>query len=199
MHFVRSRRIRIASKSAVTVLTRDHDRTSLLKPMPGAGVEERKSFLRSLGQLKQDLKSSQYALNVKPVDCLQPVGFPLYDELNLIKNSYSDSSQARSFKIVAGESISTRFHMKMLNPLFKKYGYKVEWHVIQKSQLVNSFNDGDKYDFVLFDFGVADPEPLTHTALILEKDFAYVDEKTRQRYKEVGLITELIMIYRFAS
>lgn len=170
--------------------TREHDRTSLLKPMPGTRIEERKSFLRRMWQWKQELKSNHYALNVKPVNCLQPVGFPLYEEINLAKSNPSEISQEKPFKIVAGESISTRFHMKMLNPLFEKHGFKVDWHVIQRSQLVNSFNDGDNYDFVLFDFGVADPEPLTHTALIVEKDFVHADEETRQRYKEIGLITD---------
>jgi hypothetical protein len=76
--------------------------------------------------------------------------------------------------------------MALINPLLKKLGTIGSWKFLPKDKFIHSLSNPNDADFLFFDFGVADPEPLTWVSLIVNMKFVYLDNLDEDRFKKIA-------------
>ncbi len=168
--------------------TRDHDRVSLLKPVPGSEQQmaRRKKVILSLwGQKNTFFKNLKLPIGVRTANSLQPIGYPLFNEILTGEISSSSGQQLQDISIAATDSLTSRTQMELLSPLFEKVGVKAKWTYIAKDKFIPLLTEDSNFDFVFFDFGVADPEPMTWVSLIVNMKFVHLDQDDLRKFNQL--------------
>lgn len=174
-------------KNETPYWTRGVDRVSLLRPLIGKGLEKRKSEILILGKLWNENLPTDLSMDSKPARSLQPLGYPLFEEIDYSKGDVSEL-KGQTLKIVTNKNAVNRFIMNKLDALALKVDFKIEWEVIASiSDFVKVFEKSEIYDFSLFSFGVADPDPATWLALVFSEEMGMVYKSDAQfkKYKEI--------------
>lgn len=164
--------------------TRGHDRVSLLKPLNKNRIDSLKSLLIILGQKLESINFDHLPMNVKRATSLQPVGYPLYDKLKNKKNVVLNFP--KEIKILAPTGQSTESQIKILKPIFNSMGINAYFDLHVKSEFANLLYSSQEYDFALFDFGVADPEPSTWIGIITTNEFIHLDPDDNQKFQQAS-------------
>lgn len=157
------------AKRRLPYWSRGHDRVSLLRPLSGVRLLENRSFLKKIGAHFQKADFGKLTLNVTKALSLQPMGYPLHR--NLIIEEDDQDIERRKIRIISSTGPSTDYHKTLLKPLFLSLGLEVDWTEVPKQVFMETlYSEKQKdFDFALYDFGVADPEPATWMGLVLKK------------------------------
>ncbi|MBP9680199.1 MAG: hypothetical protein KBD76_02245 [Bacteriovorax sp.] len=175
-------------KNKLPLWTRGHDRVSLLKPNNTKTLETSRRVLFALSEKMHSKKIEGLPLNVKKATSLQPLGYPLFDQLPALKNQGKLPAQ---IKILITNSESSIEQKKLLTPIFKELDVIVNWDIKIKSDFVKLFYEDNKYDFVLFDFGVADPEPSTWIGIITTNSFIHLDKEDISNFQKASHLSNI--------
>ena len=168
--------------------TRGHDRVSLLKPLGhGRELKNRRAILREVAAEFANLSLPPSDLKVMKARSLQPPGYPLVQDLVFPKSDLNLKHDG-PIKILRPNNYYGEFHEKTLAPIFKKLGLNVEWKSVAQRDFVKATDEDTSLDFVLINFGVADPEPTTWVSLIFEQSFVSFDKKDEVAFKEAAAL-----------
>jgi MarR-like DNA-binding transcriptional regulator SgrR of sgrS sRNA len=186
--FLSEESAQLLSKNKLPIWTRGHDRVSLLKPNNSKTIESSRKVLFALNDKMHLKKFEGLPLNVSKANSLQPLGYPLFDQLPLTRR---EGKLPHQVKILITNSESSESQMKLLTPIFKELSIDVSWDIKIKSDFVKLFYEDGKYDFVLFDFGVADPEPATWIGIITTNAFIYLEKEDIEKFQRASHITKI--------
>lgn len=168
--------------------TRGSDRISLLKPLGQGNDLKKRQKLGLLIARKFHQTKSSLAFNVKKARSIQPLGYPLHNEIDYEEMGISNSTPIEKIKILSHKSDLHSYHEQALTPIFKELGVSVEWDVRNRSEylkLALGEKDSD-HDFTLIGFGVADPEPTTWLGLIFGSKFIKFNEADYGEFKKIA-------------
>ncbi len=168
--------------------TRGSDRISLLKPLGKGNELKKRQQLGLLIAKKFHHIKSNLSFNVKKAQSIQPLGYPLHNEIDYAKIKTGSTAAIQKIKILSHKSDLHNYHEQALNPIFKELGVTVEWDVRNKSdylKLTLGESDSD-HDFTLIGFGVADPEPTTWLGLIFGSRFIKFTEDDYNEFKKIA-------------
>ncbi len=164
--------------------TRPIDRVLLMIPT-SSNIEEGKNVVRYLGE-KLDKESITFDRfeNVYFAKSLQPPGFILHRPIkHTSKKSFSPK------KIYKVASLSRKSINNEIKNAVSKFGVNLKFIPISLSTLLN---ENDKYDFLLYTFGAADPSPVIWLNMVLENQFKFIadyDNLIQQQYIKLKKIT----------
>lgn len=165
------------------IWSRPHDRVSLIKPLQNKMVRNNRKILQYISQQFIKFEFSELNLNVVKAESLQPNGYPLFHKLSM-KDEIKEYKPT-SISILLPTSLSSTYHIELLSPFFDKLNIKVHWKTAPKQEFIDILfsNKQQKYDFALFDFGVADPEPITWMGLVLNKNMINSNDDDLKRFE----------------
>ncbi len=169
--------------------SRGHDRVSLLKPINQRRTKELKLILLKIAEIleKENFKSLQ--LNAKRARSLQPFGYPLFNEVE--PKRINEAPIFKTASILLSQSPSSLTHMALLDPILKSHGFKISWNMKPRDEVLKQFyaneQNNSTADFILFDFGVADPEPATWMTVVMDNHFI---QYTSSQKNEFSLIVQ---------
>lgn len=118
---------------------------------------------------------------MKITNSLQPTGFVLYDILEYkkpklkIKNNYEIA-------------VVPKFPIIELKTYLSSIGIKARFTTIEIDELKKAQSKPNKFDFLIFSFGVADPSPVTWLSLVLESEINFIgdyDGKVRTEFQTI--------------
>jgi MarR-like DNA-binding transcriptional regulator SgrR of sgrS sRNA len=168
------------SELKLPMWSRDHDRVSLMRPVSGPNLSKRKALIKKIWELKNKVFSDvQLPVGVRQANSLQPIGYPLFEDLS-VKNGEVGLKEVH---IAATESVSSRAQETYLASLFASIGVKAKWTFVTKDKFIPLLKGDSSFDFIFFDFGVADPEPITWVGLIFNMEFVYLDDQDRKKFE----------------
>lgn len=173
-------------KNKLPIWTRGHDRVSLLRPLNGSNILSNIETLKAISKFKLAVKDNVLPFNSKVAWSLQPFGYPLhYEDRSNRMNSKIINNRTNVVSIVAPNSIATQFQINILEELFLKLNVKIKWSFLDKSEFIGQLTSENKYDFALFDFGVADPEAVTWCSLVFDMKFVFYRESDYSDFLKV--------------
>ena len=148
-------------KSGLPHWTRGHDRVSVLSPLgTGEGLAEKREILELLGWELQTVSIPKSELNVVRAESLQPFGYPLFDPVKLPKPKIKLKA-GKTVSVFAQDNYAGEFHKKIILEAANKIGLKIKWVAVEPTKFYEGFQNNTEFDFLLINFGVADPEPTT--------------------------------------
>ena len=157
--------------------TRGHDRVSKLIPLGKEGsLEIRRKIALGLGAVWADLPIGPTPFNAKKATSLQPPGYPLLTEIDFRPFLKNFSAPKKTIKIVAQKTPQNEYQTPLLEMAFQKIGIQVNWiwgnSFVEINNLIAKNSD---IDFWLASVGVADPEPTTWMALVINEGSPFVE------------------------
>lgn len=157
--------------------TRGIDRVALLRPAGDeTEIARNRKLLTYLGYELNSVTAVQNPLQVHRARSLQPFGYPLFKEIDYPKIKRPNGSE--KIRILSYSVPALRLYQTWLVPLAAKAGIQIEWKIVGVDEFLSMDWDKSKVDFVLYAFGVADPEPTTWLGLVFGKKFiAYSSEE----------------------
>ncbi len=167
--------------------TRGVDRVSLLRPLVGEKIDSHRENILLLGRAWSENLPNDLSLDSKPARSLQPLGYPLFEEINYPHVDLA-KLKGKTFKIVTNKNSVNSYVMNKWDAIATKLGFKISWEILPSLvEFVKVFEKSDVYDYSLFSFGVADPDPATWLALVFSEEMGMVYKTPDQfkRYKEI--------------
>lgn len=165
--------------------TRGHDRVSLLKPVgQGDLLKKRRRVLQAIAFYFSSFNFSPSELKVKKAESLQPVGYPLTQKLVYSKSQ--EKTPNSEIKILRPANYYGEFHEKILESVLQKAGVKAIWKSVPQKVYFKTASEDQTIDFVLLNFGVADPEPTTWMSLIFDQRMVDFDESDHEAFRKVS-------------
>jgi MarR-like DNA-binding transcriptional regulator SgrR of sgrS sRNA len=186
--FLNEESAQLLSKNKLPIWTRGHDRVSLLKPNNSKTLDSSRRILLALNEKLHSKTITGLPLNVIKATSLQPFGYPLFDQLPNTKNQGHLPHQV---KILITNSESSEAQKKLLTPVLKELGVEPIWDIKIKTEFIKLLYEDGKYDLVLFDFGVADPEPSTWIGIITTNEFIHMDKGDLEKFQKTSHITKI--------
>ncbi len=186
--FLSEESAKLLAKNKLPIWTRGHDRVSLLKPNNSKTLESSRRVLLALNEKLHSKAITGLPLNVIRASSLQPFGYPLFDQLPNTKNK---GQLPRQLKILITNSESSEAQKKLLDPILKELGIDAIWDAKIKTDFIKLLYEDGKYDLVLFDFGVADPEPSTWIGIITTNEFIHLDKGDVEKFQKASHITKI--------
>jgi MarR-like DNA-binding transcriptional regulator SgrR of sgrS sRNA len=170
---------------------RAFDRVSYLAPIKSfeKNDESIRVFLRLLGS---QLSNKPLAMHkfAKLAKSLQPIGYPLFSEINYLSRKGDQELLPSKISILTFESPQLKIQQQIIEEQVRqiKNDLKVEWKITKTiADFLSNANNSSQYDLKLLSFGVADPEPATWLSLLInrEKPFFELSEKDIQKFEKI--------------
>ena len=171
--------------SGLPYWTRGYDRVSVLKPLgTGRELQNRREILKALAYEFQALELPRLEMNVKRAESLQPFGYPLFQKLKYGKHAFKTVGE---ISVLAPNNYYGEFHRQYLEQSARKLGIKLKWQAVEIAQFYKEFPTASNYDFLLINYGVADPEPTTWMGLLFTaNNFISFDEADLAAFKRIS-------------
>ncbi len=174
--------------------TRGIDRVSRLKPLgTGAKLEERRHFLVEFGKVWRTLDLGVLSFNAKRALSLQPLGYPLFNELDYGRARATNGKLLKSIKIVVRHGPQFEVQRPLIEKAAQALGVKVQWVSVKTYAESSAAEKADpEIGFNLISFGVADPEPATWMGLVLDETgfFSDVEKQDVIEFKKMAAIAD---------
>lgn len=168
--------------TSLPIWTRGHDRVALIKPIHGKNLLFKRSIIKYINFKKNILSPKGFPLQVKIADSLQPFGYPLHDSLELPSSVELVNKKNAVIKIITNKTISTSVLRRTITHLLSESKIKVIWEEVETNVFLSEMNNAKKYDFAVFSFGVADPEPATWMSLIVKNKFIEIGKSDSSEF-----------------
>lgn len=163
------------------IWTRGFDRVALVRPLgEGSALKSRRAVALWLANLIGNHGPVEHPLQVALARSLQPLGYPLYDE---IRSPAPKAGKPQSpIRILSLATPQLEFIRPWLEGIAKTDNVDLVWDIRDPAQFLSMDWDSTESDLALFSFGVADPEPTTWLSLVFNSKFISYDESDRRKF-----------------
>jgi Bacterial extracellular solute-binding proteins, family 5 Middle len=163
--------------------TRGIDRVMLLRPL-GTGQTLRANQ-KVLLKMAPELREIQFdhPLKVNRAYSLQPVGYPLFEEIRYLKPR--DFKASTTLEILAIANPSLDLAKEIVTAIADKAGLPIRWRAVSAKEFLSKDWNSFGSDFALFSLGVADPEPTTWLNLVFGSHFIQFSDEEKSEFERL--------------